>query len=349
MQMSALSVLVVAALLVGLPAQDAVDPAALIAEFSKLLERPAGTPIDTKTAVPAIDALLEEHAGQDLGKAGYVVGIRHYLARDYGKAIETLDRFFASGHTIDDETHRMMCARVYLNGLAQSMRGQDVVPERAEVLAERIGSLSDDLSLLPRMLQSIGRDRRPEDLRSVRVALVRGAMQRDRTAEAVDAFLQGLYGAPAAETPGRMRPKPATDIKPFTATSMSGKTIDLASLKGKVVLVDFWATWCGPCLREMPHVVSTYRKFKDDGFVVIGISLDKKGAEAEIRRVSDELGMDWEQIYDGGFWEAALAKANGISSIPATFLLDREGKVRHTRLRGDALSEAVAALLAERE
>lgn len=126
-------------------------------------------------------------------------------------------------------------------------------------------------------------------------------------------------------------------------TSTDGEEIDLAAMKDKVVLVDFWATWCGPCVAEMPHVISTYEKYKDAGFEVVGISLDseKPALDAFIA----ENKMTWPQYFDGEGWGNKIAKEFGITGIPATFLIGKDGKIAATNLRGNALEESVAGLL----
>jgi len=129
----------------------------------------------------------------------------------------------------------------------------------------------------------------------------------------------------------------------FTDALGAGE-IDLAeTYKGKVVLVDFWATWCGPCVAELPHVIDAYTKHKDAGFEVVGISLDKD-LEA-MKQFCAENGMTWPQAFDGKGWQNAIAQEFEISGIPATFLIGRDGKIAATNLRGEALGEKVAELL----
>lgn len=132
------------------------------------------------------------------------------------------------------------------------------------------------------------------------------------------------------------------DLK-FTATN--GAEIDLAKLRGKVVLVDFWASWCGPCIAEMPSVVSAYTKLHDKGFEIVGISLDqdKDKMEAALKKHS----MTWPQYFDGKGWQNKISSGYGIESIPAAWLLDKKGMLRETGLRGEALAAGVEKLLAE--
>jgi len=130
----------------------------------------------------------------------------------------------------------------------------------------------------------------------------------------------------------------------FTATDLTGKPVRFPDdYKGKVVLVDFWATWCGPCMHEMPSVVKAYEAHHASGFEVLGISLDNEQSLKKIPEVTAKAKMTWRQIADGKGWKAELAEKFAINSIPATFLVDGStGVIIGTNLRGDALEKAVA-------
>jgi thiol-disulfide isomerase/thioredoxin len=126
-------------------------------------------------------------------------------------------------------------------------------------------------------------------------------------------------------------------------TSLDGKEVDLAKMKDKVVLVDFWATWCGPCRNELPFVKEAYKKYHDKGFEIVGISLDQERAKLDDFLKKEEI--PWAQYFTGDGWETDLAQQHGITSIPATFLVGKDGKVAATDLRGKKLEEKVAELL----
>lgn len=133
------------------------------------------------------------------------------------------------------------------------------------------------------------------------------------------------------------------EFAPFKETSTEGAVLDLAAYRGKVVLVDFWATWCRPCVDELPNVIAAYQAHHADGFEIIGISLDQNAEK--LAAFTKQREMPWPQYFDGLGWKNKLAQAYGIRSIPATFLLDRDGKIIAKGLRGEALSRKVAEAL----
>jgi len=130
------------------------------------------------------------------------------------------------------------------------------------------------------------------------------------------------------------------DLK-FTATD--GKEVDLSKMRGKVVLVDFWATWCPPCREEVPNVVAAYKKYHDQGFEIVGISLDQ--SKDKMDAYTKENGMTWPQYFDGQGWNNKISTGYDIHSIPAMWLVDKKGLLVTTDGRED-LDGQIAKLLA---
>ena len=133
--------------------------------------------------------------------------------------------------------------------------------------------------------------------------------------------------------------QPAPEIE---LTAPDGSTVKLSSLRGKYVLLDFWASWCGPCLKEVPNVKAVYEEYKDKGFEIYGVSLDKDKAAWE--KAIQQHGLDWIHVSSLKAWRCPAAQAYNVTGIPCMFLLDKEGRIIGKNLRGPVLRNKVASL-----
>ncbi len=129
----------------------------------------------------------------------------------------------------------------------------------------------------------------------------------------------------------------------FTQNDTQGKAVQLSSFRGQYVLVDFWASWCGPCRRENPNLVAAYHKYKDRGFTILGVSLDSK-KDPWLKAIEADK-LYWTHVSDLKYWDNAVARQYGIRSVPANLLLDKEGKIIARNLRGEELGKTLDRML----
>jgi peroxiredoxin len=130
----------------------------------------------------------------------------------------------------------------------------------------------------------------------------------------------------------------------FAEADTTGKMVNLSSFRGKYVLIDFWASWCGPCRAENPNVVKAFNKYKNQKFTIVGVSLDKSDAKDKWLAAIHKDGLAWTQLSDLKFWDSKAAGLYAVRGIPQNFLLDPDGKIIAKNLRGDDLNEKLEEL-----
>jgi len=162
------------------------------------------------------------------------------------------------------------------------------------------------------------------------------------------------FAVSAAKAAHKVRLEADSPAPEFSTTDFSGKSLKLSDYRGRVVLLYFWATWCKPCIAELPSLLELYREFgaseknhdsKGD-FEIIGVSLDQD--REALKRFAESEQLPWPQLFDGGGWNMQIAQQYRVTSLPRTFLIDEKGLIRHVDLRGAALSEAVTWLMEKR-
>lgn len=174
-----------------------------------------------------------------------------------------------------------------------------------------------------------------------------GSVDMDFASTIASQYAKAFPGSSKAKSILASMPKPSPQVGEFAPDIIlpdaQGNNIQLSSLKGKVVLIDFWASWCGPCRMENPNVVKVFNKYKDKGFTIFGVSLDND--KNKWLQAIEKDNLTWLHVSDLKHWKSEGAALYSVRSIPATFLIDREGKIVAKNLRGEQLEMELKRIL----
>ncbi|MBI3097020.1 MAG: redoxin domain-containing protein [Planctomycetes bacterium] len=286
-------------------------------------------------AIADFEGYLKEHPkSPKVPDALFLLGQVYLRARRSADALTRFQQF-----TKDHPTHPdIEAGRTYCGIILTGLRQYDAAIATLSDLAEHSTDETIRESARLFLAQAYKESGKTEEAMKAYEALTRAADERiaaQAKSELADLAVLGHPPKPFLVGEGETRAAPK---------DIDGKEFSLAAYKGKVILIDFWATWCPPCRAELPTVKRIFEKYRDRNFIILGISLDED-RETLSKFLATE-GMTWPQYFDGKGWDNALARLFEVESIPRTFLLDAEGNVRHVNVRGDALAAAVDALMA---
>ncbi|HEX5053883.1 MAG TPA: TlpA disulfide reductase family protein [Planctomycetota bacterium] len=332
-----------AALFAGaMPAQEPQDSHRVVDELREIANRAVRTEADSATRAAAAAAWLEATAEHDLGELAVLRTLAGTFAADEAlrrRSSAALVEWFRQHDALPVPGFEDRAGDVVLFDVVH--RADDGLWSQCEELLPTMLRVCRDHRSAYWLLGRRGRDAGSAEGTQFLQHVVIPALLADHTLDDADRvhLLRLLYNV---EYTG---PKPFVDV---AGPGLDGKQVRTADHRGGVLLVDYWATWCRPCLMALPGVVAAHQRFRDQGFDVVGISIDDADARSRVLAKVAELGITFPVIFDGKGSTSAIAEANKVLAIPATFLIDRRGRVRYTGLEGDELPRRIAELLAEK-
>jgi len=234
----------------------------------------------------------------------------------------------AGTHSTAEMVHVVGHELGHFLGLGESANKADIMGEDDHKAAPSTTVSADDLARF-RELLALGQ--------------AMSALAQRKEKVAVPRAWQPARAAAASPEPSQISPKPGEKALDFTMKDLDGKEVTLSALRGKPVLLDFWATWCGPCKADLPNFRKIVETYEPKGLIVVGVSLDDD--EAKLRRFAADEHIAWPQLFDGKGWQNAIAVQYGIHSIPQALLIGPDGTVVRRENRAGSFEEDIAKLV----
>ena len=293
----------------------------------------------------------------DFGDEGYILSIAGYILADVSMdplqtrndAVEGFADFIVEKGKLPESAKQYSG---FIGNVVPKV-AQKAIEDGKYGRAEKLLMVAVSISGQPEVIYAIGGQQlleteEPEAHAALNKLLAAALVDERLDTDQKQRILTFIYGDRNEKLARKRMEEKVKNFVPFEGVDLDGNKVSVADYKGKVLLVDFWASWCRPCIMEMPNFVAAYKKYKDQGFEVLGVSLDMAGSESDVKETMAELGMTWPVLFDGKYWQSEPAVKNKIQSIPAVFLLDRNGRARYTGLLGAELEQAIEQLLAEK-
>jgi peroxiredoxin len=271
-------------------------------------------------------------------------------------AKDSLKNSAVKGSKLNDENKQLQEAMKSTDELKKKL--QDLIrnstreEQNTDAFEKKYDAIYDELSGVQKKIQLAFIKEHPDSWLSLEQIRQAGGYQPD--VNEIEPLFNGLTervrntktGKEFAENLVKLHKTAIGQIAPdFTQNNPDGKAVNLSDFRGKYLLVDFWASWCGPCRQENPNVVKTYNEFKDKNFTILGVSLDREnGREAWLKAIEKDQ-LTWNHVSDLKFWNNEVAKLYMVRAIPDNFLIGPDGRIVARGLRGDKLREKLAELI----